>query len=168
MCRQRCSPSCALFLIRSDLLLALCRSSLHWYLFSDLHYFSHFLIQSSQYYYCFYLGTGLLSIPDVLAPLRSAAFFLHLPSLRSAPICSFPSDLSAPIFLPRLYPDQLWFLWSCSVLLVPIGLDQLDRVCSVFRYSGPSNLSWNSSPLHSSSPSPSMHYNIEYISHINI
>ena len=80
------SPYLFVYLIWSDILLALCCSVLHYLLRSDPHYFSHSPIWSSHYTFIFSFGTALFSLRDVLAPLGSAAFFLHLPSLRSAPI----------------------------------------------------------------------------------
>ena len=48
------------------------------------------LIFSLRFYCLFWNGS-------YLSPLRSAAFFLHLPSLRSTPILSLLSALSTPI-----------------------------------------------------------------------
>ena len=67
--------------------------------------------------------------------------FIHFTSLRSAPIWSPPSALSAPICLLHIKSSQLWLLWQWSDLIAPICLDQLAQICSVFRISGPSNFS---------------------------
>ena len=67
--------------------------------------------------------------------------FLHLPLLCSAPIWSSPSDLSAPIGLLHLYYAKLWLMPSCSNMLARICFDQLNKICSVFCSSGPSNFS---------------------------
>ena len=129
------------YLLRSDIILALRRSVLHWLLRSDPHYFSHSPLWYSHYAYIFSFSTPLLYLYDVVAPLRSATFFLHLPSLYYTPIWSFPSTLSAPICLPHLWYAQLWFLQSCSDLIAHICLDQHAHICSIFRFYRPSNLS---------------------------
>ena len=130
-----------LYLLWSDILLALRHSVLHCLLRSAPYYFSHSLLWYSHYNFIFSFGTSLLSHCDVIAPLQSATFFLHLPSLRSAPIWSFPSDLSALIWLLHLWYAQLWLLRSYSDLLAQICFDQLAQIYSVFHSSGTSNFS---------------------------
>ena len=117
---------------------------------------------------------------NLLAPLWSASFFptfFHSVPLRSALLISLISARSA--LLTHLRSAQLWFLCSCSALLAPIctsclcwlSLAQLSQLSSVFRSSrssGPSNLSLSNLPLGSISPYPSLYYNIEVISNLNI
>ena len=96
------SPPLFVYLLWLYFLLAMCFSVLNWLLRSVPHYFSHCPLWSSHYTFIFIGGTALLSIRGVLVPLRSAAFFLRLPSLLSALIWSFPSDLSDPIYFLHL------------------------------------------------------------------
>ena len=56
------------YLLRSDLILALRCSSLHFLLHFAPHYFSHYLLCCSHYSFLFSFGTDILSIRDVLDP----------------------------------------------------------------------------------------------------
>ena len=67
------SPPLFVYLLRSDILLALRRSVLHYLLLSAPPHVSHYMLWSSHYPLLFYFGTDILSLSDVLAPLRSDA-----------------------------------------------------------------------------------------------
>ena len=97
------------------------------------------LILSLRFPFLFWHGSSLSPWCSCFAPI--CRVFLHLPSLRSAPISSFPSALYAPICLPHLWYAQLRLIHSCSDLLAPIWLDQIDQICSFFRSSGTYNFS---------------------------
>ena len=97
------------------------------------------LIFAQHFYFLFWHVSSLSLWCSRSAPI--CRVFLHLPSLRSAPIWSFPSDLSAVICFLRVWSAQLLLLRSWSDMLSSICWDQLAQICSVFRSSGPSNLS---------------------------
>ena len=130
------SPPLFVYLLRSDLLLALRRSVLHCLLRSDIQYFSYSTLWSSHYTFIFYFDTALLSICDVLDLLRYVTFFitwLHYALLQP--------DHSPQLCLLRsafYISDLLNYYCSAHAL---ICLDQLSQICYVFCSSGPSNFS---------------------------
>ena len=103
------------------------------------------LILSLRFYFLFWHGSSLS--PWCSCSALICHVFFHLPSLSSATIWSFPSALSAPIYLLYIWYAQLWFLRSWSSLLAPICLVRLAQICFVFCSSGISNLSSNNLPL---------------------
>ena len=108
-------------------------------LFSTLIFSLSALIFSPQFYFLFWHVSYLSPWYFRSAPI--CRIFIHLPSLRSAPIWSYPSALSTTIFFLNIWYAQLWLILSWSYLLAPICFDLLSQIWSIFRSSGPSNFS---------------------------
>ena len=108
-------------------------------LYSKLLFSLSFLIFSLNVFSLFWNGSSISPWFSFSASICN--IFHHFPSLRSAPIWSFPSALYDLVCFLHLWSAQIWLFRSCSDLLSPICLDHLSQICSVFSSSGPSNWS---------------------------
>ena len=133
-------PPLFVYLLQSYILIDLRRYVLYCLLHSNPHYFYHSLLRSSHYAFTPILAQ-LFSISVMFSFRSDCRVFLYLPSIRSDPIWLFPSDMSDTFYLIHIWYAQVLLLRSCSDMISPIRLDQIDQICSIFFSSGPSNFS---------------------------
>ena len=141
------SPPLFVYLLRSDILLAMRFYVLHCLLRSAPHWFSHSPLWYSHYTFPFYFVTSILSLRDVLAPLQSAAFFStclhsnllqsdHSPKLYLLRSACFVSDMLNSDFSSRslIFLLQLALIRSLRSALSLVLLDLLIYLKITYRY----------------------------------